>query len=300
MNGTTAERTRRHAEVRRVLLLTLAANLAGVALKLAAGLHARSLAVMAEAAHSSLDAWNNVLALALAGIAAQAPDEEHPYGHGKFETLGALGIVAFLSITVYELVSSAISRLIFGSIYPDVGPFVIGAMVGAAVLNFFVARYEDRRGRELDSVILRADAAHTRSDMYASVAVLAGLAIVTLGVRSADAIFTLLVAAVIARAGWRILRGSVPILVDARAVEGARIREIALAADGVVDAFDVRSRGREGDMFAELTVTVDPALDVGSAHRIADEVERAVGAGLGAREVVVHVEPAVPPSPPPA
>jgi cation diffusion facilitator family transporter len=299
MNDASAQRTRRHADVRRVLLLTLAANLAGVALKLGAGLHARSLAVMAEAAHSSLDAWNNVLALALAGIAAQAPDEEHPYGHGKFETLGALGIVAFLSITVYELVSSAISRLIFGSIYPDVGPFVIGAMVGAAVLNYFVARYEDRRGRELDSVILRADAAHTRSDMYASVAVLAGLALVTLGFRSADAIFTLLVAAVIARAGWRILRGSVPILVDARAVEGARIREIALAAHGVIDAFDVRSRGREGDMFAELTITVDPALDVRSAHLIADEVERSVAAALGAREVVVHVEPAAQPRPRP-
>jgi cation diffusion facilitator family transporter len=297
MNAPGSERATRHAAVRRVLLLTLCANLIGVALKLAAGLQARSLAVMAEAAHSSLDAWNNVLALALAGIAAQAPDEEHPYGHGKFETLGALGIVAFLSITVYELVSSAISRLIFGSIYPDVGPFVIGAMIVAATLNFFVSRYEDRRGRELDSPILRADAAHTRSDMYASVAVLAGLALVTVGFSRADALFTLLVAAVIARAGWRILRGSVPILVDARAVEGTRIRTIALGTAGVIDAFDVRSRGREGDMFAELTITVDPGLDVERAHGIADEVERAVAAELGAREVVVHVEPAARPGP---
>jgi cation diffusion facilitator family transporter len=275
-----------------VLLVTLAANLAAVGLKLAAGVHARSLAVMAEAANSSLDAWNNVLALTLAGIAAQAPDEEHPYGHAKFETLGALAIVAFLSITVYELVSSAISRLIHGSIYPDVGPFVVAAMMFAVVMNFFVSRYEDRRGRELDSEILRADATHTRSDMYASAAVLASLAIVSLGFTSADSIFTLLVAAVIARAGWRILQRSVPILVDARAVEGTRIREIALASRGVIDAFDVRSRGREGEMFAELTVTVDPALDVARAHRIADEVERAVAQELGAREVVVHVEPA--------
>jgi cation diffusion facilitator family transporter len=275
-----------------VLLVTLAANLVAVGHKLAAGVHARSLAVMAEAANSSLDAWNNVLALTLAGIAAQAPDEEHPYGHAKFETLGALAIVAFLSITVYELVSSAISRLIHGSIYPDVGPFVVAAMMFAVVMNFFVSRYEDRRGRELDSEILRADATHTRSDMYASAAVLASLAIVSLGFTSADSIFTLLVAAVIARAGWRILQRSVPILVDARAVEGTRIREIALASRGVIDAFDVRSRGREGEMFAELTVTVDPALDVARAHRIADEVERAVAQELGAREVVVHVEPA--------
>jgi len=286
------KRAQRHREVRRVLLITLGANIVAVGLKLGAGLHARSLAVMAEAANSSLDAWNNVLALTLSGIAAQAPDEEHPYGHAKFETLGALGIVAFLSITVYELVSSAISRLIHGSIYPDVGAFVIGTMVFSVVMNFFVSRYEDRKGRELDSDILRADATHTRSDMYASAAVLASLGIVSLGYTGADSIFTLIVAALIARAGWRILRRSVPILVDARAVEGARIREIALASEGVIDAFDVRSRGREGEMFAELTVTVDPTLDVARAHRIADEVERNVARELGAREVVVHVEPA--------
>src|SRR5690606_34254648 len=193
---------------------------------------------------------------------------------------------------VYELVSSAISRLIHGSIYPDVGAFVIGTMVFSVVMNFFVSRYEDRKGRELDSDILRADATHTGSDMYASAAVLASLGIVSLGYTGADSIFTLIVAALIARAGWRILRRSVPILVDARAVEGARIREIALASEGVIDAFDVRSRGREGEMFAELTVTVDPTLDVARAHRIADEVERNVARELGAREVVVHVEPA--------
>ena len=287
-------RLQRHGAVRRVLLLTLVANLTGVALKLGAGLYARSLAVMADAAHSSLDAWNNVLALALAGIAAQAPDEEHPYGHAKFETLAALGIVVFLSITVYELVSSAISRLIFGSIYPEVGAFVIAAMAASAGLNFVVSRYESRRGHELDSEILLADAAHTRSDMYASVAVLAGLVIVTFGFQRADAVFTLLVAAVIGRAGWRILRRSVPILVDARAAAPDTICRIALATEGVIDAFDVRSRGREGEAFAELTITVDPRLDVARAHRIADTVERSIAAELGARDVVVHVEPAAP------
>jgi cation diffusion facilitator family transporter len=296
MTDSASGRAARYAQVRRVLLLTLAANVVGLGVKLAAGLHARSLAVIADAAHSSLDAWNNILALALAGIAAQAPDEEHPYGHAKFETLGALGIVAFLSITVYELVSSAISRLILGSIYPEVGPAVIAAMIAAALLNFFVSRYEDRRGRELDSEILRADAAHTRSDMYASIAVLVGLGLVVMfDVQRADAAFTLVVAAIIARAGYRILRRSVPILVDARAVSGDRIRAIAVATDGVVDAFDVRSRGREGEVFAELTITVDPGLDVARAHRIADTVERTVAEEVAAREVVVHVEPAQPP-----
>ena len=105
----------------------------------------------------------------------------------------------------------------------------------------------------------------------------------------------LLVAIVIGRAGWRILRTTVPVLVDERAVEAKTIRRIALDSPGVEECYDVRSRGRTGEIFAELTIAVAPSLDVESAHRIADEVERRVAEALAAREVVVHIEPARPP-----
>jgi cation diffusion facilitator family transporter len=287
-----AERDARHAGVRRVLLLTLVANMAVVAAKLAAGLGAGALSVLADAAHSSVDAANNVLGLTLSAVAARAPDEEHPYGHAKFETLGAVGIVAFLSITVYELVGSALARLSSGDARPVVTPFVVAVMVFSAALSLAVSVYEQRRGRDLASDILLADAAHTRADFFASLAVLVGLAFVAFGMPRADAAFTLVVAAFIARAGWRILRRTVPILVDERAVAGASIRRVALEVRGVIEVPSVRSRGREGEAFAELTIVVDGTLDVEAAHRIADEVEHRVAARLGAREVVVHVEPA--------
>jgi len=277
--------------VRRVLLLTLAGNLAVVAIKLTAGLAAGALSVVADAAHSAVDALNNVIALALASVAAQAPDEEHPYGHAKFEALGTLAVVAFLSITVYELITSAIGRLVLGEARPQVTPWVIGAMGGSALTSYAVARYEERRGRELDSVILVADASHTRSDVYASLTVIAGLLLVALGYPAADAAFTLVVAVVIARTGWRILLQSVPVLVDERAVAGETIRRIALDSPGVLDCFDIRSRGPAGEIFAELTITVDGGLNVEQAHRIADEVERRVADRLHARDVVAHVEP---------
>jgi cation diffusion facilitator family transporter len=286
-----AARDQRTRQIRRVLVITLIANLTVVLAKMFAGLAANSLSVLADAAHSSVDAWNNVMALVLARVAGKAPDEEHPYGHAKFETLGALAIVAFLSVTVYELSRSAITRLLGGGEVPLATPFVAGVMFLSAIISYFVASYEERCGRKLHSEILLADAAHTKSDVAASLAVLVGIGLVGLGYPKADAVFTLLVAVVIARAGWRILQHTIPILVDQRAVAEATIRDITLGTPGVRDCFAVRSRGRAGEVFAELTITVDPRLNVLESHQIADAVERRVADAVGAREVVVHVEP---------
>lgn len=289
----TSERLIRKREVRNVLIITMIANIAVVVAKVIAGFSAASLSVLADATHSSVDSWNNVMGLVLVGVAAKAPDPEHPYGHAKFETLGALAIVAFLSVTVYELVTSAITRMMGRG--PEVElaqtPLAIAVMLGSAVVNFFVSRYETRRGRELHSELLIADAAHTRSDIYASLGVVLGLLLVRIGFENADAIFTMLVAIVIARASWRILKTTIPILVDTRAVAEEEICTLAMSVKGVHDCFAVRSRGRTGEIFAELTITVDGTLNVEQAHVIADHVERRIAEGVGAREVVVHVEP---------
>ncbi|HEX6559252.1 MAG TPA: cation diffusion facilitator family transporter [Longimicrobiales bacterium] len=285
-----APETRRR-EVRRVLIITFFANIIVVIGKLFAGHLAHSLAIIADAAHSSVDAWSNVMALLLARVAAKAPDAEHPYGHAKFETLGAIGIVAFLSIAVFELVSGAVRRLGGVGGHPEPNAIAVGVMVASAIISLLVARYEDRYGHAYNSEILIADAAHTKSDFYASLAVLAGLGLIALGYPQADAVVTILVAAVIARAGFRILKRTVPILVDERAVEEEEIRRIALQMPGVLACFDVRSRGRAGEIFAELTVAVAPTLNVSEAHLIADAVEREVASAVGAREVVAHVEP---------
>jgi cation diffusion facilitator family transporter len=291
MNTTSAAREHRRREVRRVLILTFVANVAVVIGKAIAGWNAQALSVLADSAHSSVDAWNNIMALLLARLASKAPDAEHPYGHAKFETLGALAIVAFLSVSVYELVLSAIGRLLGTGARAEATPFVVIVMLASAVISYVVAKYEERFGRLYHSDLLLADAAHTRSDVYASTAVLAGIGLVAMGYPQADAWFTLLVAVVIARAGWRILKRSIPILVDQRAVEEDAISRISLETPGVIDCFAVRSRGPAGEIFAELTITVVPTLNVEEAHVIADAVEHRVAEAVGAREVVVHVEP---------
>jgi cation diffusion facilitator family transporter len=279
--------------VRRVLLIVLFLNLLVVALKLVAFWSAMALSIVAETVHSALDASNNVFALWIAGLAGRAPDDDHPYGHQKFETLGALVLVGFLSITVFELVQQSLLRLT-GVRAMDVQatPLALGIMGFSALAGLLISTYEDRKGRALGSDILLADADHTRSDVYTTLAVLAGLGAVALGFPMADPLITLVVAVIIAWTGWQIVRRAVPVLVDERAVPPGRIQAVAEAHTSVHACYGIRSRGRPGEIFAELTISVASDLDVLESHAIADEVENRVMREISAQEVVVHVEPA--------
>lgn len=286
--GLHAERT---GQIRRVLRVVLAVNLGLVGAKAAVGWYAGSLAVIGGAIDSGVDTVTTVVALALARVAGQEPDEEHPYGHAKFETLGALAIVAFLSVTVFELVQRAVGQIRQGTAEVENPGFAIAVMCVSLVVGLLASRYEARSGRVLGSELLLADAAHLRADVYVTVAVLSGLIFADLGVPAADAWATLAVAVLVAQAGWGIIREAVPVLVDQAAVEAGEIRRVALHTEGVRAVYDVRSRGRPGEVFAELTIAVSGRIDVEAAHIIADRVEHGVSRHLGARGVVVHVEP---------
>jgi cation diffusion facilitator family transporter len=281
----------RQRRVRRILFWILWANVLLVVVKVAVGWLIGSLSVLGDAAHSGTDALNNVIALAAIHFAAAPPDEEHPYGHGKFETLGAFIIAGFLSITCYELLRAAVTRLAQGAPPPRPDLLAVALLAGTMVVNVGVAYYERRRGKELKSELLLADARHTQADVWVTLSVLAGLGLVHIGWQQADAVLAILVAVVVALGGVQILRSTVPVLVDRRAVDPRQVVDVASSVEGVESVSAVRSRGRPGDAFAELTVRVHPATQVRRAHAIADEVERRVAGELELKNVVVHVEP---------
>jgi cation diffusion facilitator family transporter len=281
----------RSAEVRRVLNVMLGVSLVLIGMKAYAGLRTGSLAVLGGAIDSGLDVLTTLIAILLARVAGAEPDEQHPYGHAKFETLGALAMVAFLSITVTELVRGAVTRL-SGPDRRDVDTtLAVGVMAGSLVIGLIASEYERRQARALGSDLLLADSAHLRADVWVTVAVLVGLGLGALGVPHGDAWTTLVVAVLIGRTGWGIIRQAVPVLVDERAVEAAEITRVARTVEGVRAVYDVRSRGRPGALFAELTIAVRGGLNVETAHGIADEVERELADRLTAQNVIVHVEP---------
>jgi cation diffusion facilitator family transporter len=281
----------RQTKVRRILMGILAANIAVVIVKLLVGYTTQSLAVFGDAIHSSADAVNNLLGLAVVRVAAKAPDAEHPYGHAKFETLGALVIVMMLSVSIFELARSAVGRLASNAVPPTVPPTALALLVLTLAVNVLVVWVETRAARRLDSDILMADALHTRVDVLITLAVLGGLALVQFGWAWADPVLALVVAALVGHAGYAIVQRAIPALVDERVLDPASIRHEAEQVEGVRAAYAIRSRGSVTKRFAELTIAVDGRADVASAHEIADRVEERLRGTLQLHEVLVHVEP---------
>ena len=289
MSGAALDRS---AAVRRVLRGLLVANVAVVIAKAVIGAFAGSLAVMGDALHSSVDAVYNVLGLIVIRVAARAPDEDHPYGHRKFETLGAMAIVVFLSVTCFELLRSAISHLIDGGHAVYIADSGLVLLLATLATNVFVAWYEHRRGQQLSSELLIADAAHTRTDVFITIGVLIGLLFSRQGYLWVDPAVAIMVALLIVRVGYQILQRVVPVLVDERAIPEPAIRQSAQAVEGVVSAYGIRSRGgNAGVRYAEVTIAVDPNANVAAAHAIADAVEERLKKELELEEVTVHVEP---------
>jgi len=281
------------AAVRRVLIGLLGANLAVVAAKAYIGVVSGSLAVWGDALHSSVDSLYNVLGLIVVRVAAREPDEDHPYGHGKFETLGALAIVVFLSITCFELIRNAIQTLLGGGhsiVVTDLGLVVLLATLA---INVFVAWYENRRGHELSSELLIADAAHTRTDVFITIGVLIGVLFARRGATWVDPVVAIVVAALIVRVAYQIFSRTVPVLVDERAIPERAIRHAAQEIAGVKSAYGIRSRGGHGTgvRYAEVTIAVDRDANVEAAHAIADQVEERLKRDLELSAVTVHVEP---------
>ena len=280
--------------VRRVLWITLALNLAVVIGKLIAGISANSLSVISDAIHSSVDSLNNIVGLVVIKYSTAEPDDEHPYGHAKFETLAAFGIAGFLFVTCYELAKGAVARLVSGEhIVPEITWLTVGTMVVTIVVNVFVTVYEKREGERLQSDYLIADAAHTRSDVLVSCGVLAGLFLVKLGYVWFDPLVSLFVAVMIAASGYQIFKSTIPVLVDAAPIPPQRIAEVVEMVPGVHSAHDIRSRTHGGAIFVEmhLHIAADEEHDSIRAHDITEEVERALEKAFGRVTATIHVEP---------
>lgn len=291
MSGARASLPDRAAAIRRVFLGLLAANVAVVAAKVVIGVQTGSLSVLGDAIHSSVDALNNVVFIALTRVASAAPDEDHPYGHGKFEPVGALGILVFLSVTCFELLKSSFAGLVHGATPPRLSNIQFLLLGATLAMNIWVAWYERRRGRALQSDLLVADAAHTRVDVFITIGVLIGALLSRSGVPHVDPIVAILVTLLVARVGWEIVREALPSLVDKVAREPDSIRTATEGIPGVQSAYAIRSRSASGVVFAELTIGVAGSLQVDEAHVIADAVEERLKASLQLDHVIVHIEP---------
>ncbi|MBD2168499.1 cation transporter [Calothrix membranacea FACHB-236] len=279
------------AVVRRVLIITLLLNLFVMALKAVVGYSTGSLSLLADALHSVTDSANNVLGLVTSKFSSPKPDREHPYGHQKFEAVGALGISAFLGIACFEILQGAIERIFKGGQPVTISPAELWLLLIVLGVNIFVTFYERSEGKRVGSPILIADATHTMSDVWVTITVIGGLVGVSLGYQWLDIVLAFPVALLVFWSGWSVLKDNLPSLVDEMAIAPEAIHAIALSVPGVINCHDIASRGVLGrQVFMEMHLIVD-ATDVETAHRITEEVERRLEERFRPVRILIHVEP---------
>lgn len=277
--------------VRKVLIITLLLNLLVLAIKATVGYSTGSLSLLADALHSITDSASNVLGLAANQLASPKPDRDHPYGHQKFEAVGALGIAAFLGFACFEIFQGIISRLLMGGQPVEMSAAALWLMLIVLGVNMGVAFYERRAGKRFGSQILLADAQHTMSDIWITMTVIFGLIGVWSGFKWLDLVLAFPVALLVFRSGWKVLQENLPWLVDKMAIAPEAIQNIVMQVPGVINCHKIASRGLVGrQVFIEMHLIVD-AKDVENAHKITEHVEARLAERFGSVRVLIHVEP---------
>ncbi len=283
----------RKRAVKRVLVIVMVLNLAVAVAKAAYGMWAGSLVIAADALHSFIDAAANVAGLVALRWAHAPPDRGHPYGHHKIEIAAAAGIGVLLALGALEFGRGAVDALLHGRQPPATSAIGFAVIAGTWVVNLFVAAYEHRRARQLDSAYLEADAMHTASDLAVTAAVLIAYTAISFGVAWADPVGALLVMAVIARVTWRVLGDNLSVLIDRAAIDPERVRAVVMAVPGVSGCHRVRSRGTILAAYVDLHLQVPGDLSVDAAHALSHRVEEALQRELpGISDVTIHIEPA--------
>ena len=269
-------------------------NLAVAGAKLVFGYATGAVSIISDGFHSLTDSASNIVGLVGVRASRKPPDEDHPYGHRKYETLAAAGIFIFLLLVVVEVSRAALQRLADGTA-PQVTIVSFAVMITTLIINLFVVRYERGEARRLSSELLHADAMHTQSDVLTSCAVLVSLAAVWLGVPILDPIGGMVVAVFIARTGWEIARDTSGVLSDKVVLNEDDIRRVVMSTPHVVGCHQIRSRGSADHTFLDLHVWFPAAMPLHEAHRLSHLVkDRLMTTYPQIADAIIHIEP--PPS----
>ncbi len=279
-----------------VTLVGIVVNVLLTALKLAGGIFGHSQALIADAAHSVSDLFTDAVVLVGLKAGRKAPDQDHPFGHARMETLSSAVVGLFLIGAALYIGFDAASR-----VYRHTGCHPTWPALAIAGLSIVAKealyQYTARIGRRIKSPVILANAWHHRSDALSSVAVFLGVGAATIhpAWHVLDAYAALIVSLLILKVGVDILRRSMRELTDAapRPEILAEIRTCISSIDGVLGHHDLRVRSSGGLYQMEVHIVVDGSLTVTEGHRIAEEVEDRLKEGVeDLRQVIIHVDPA--------
>jgi cation diffusion facilitator family transporter len=281
----------RYASISRVLGTVLVLNLAVALAKIGYGYASGTISILSDGFHSLADSASNIVALVGVQIARKPPDQDHPYGHRKFETLAAAGIFVFLLLAVAEVTRAAVARLQSWAA-PEVTAVSFAVMLTTLAVNVAVVRYESRMGRRLGSEVLLADARHTRSDVLTSLTVIAALVGVALGYPWLDPLAGLIVAVFIGHTGFLVARDVSQILSDRMVVPEEAIRSVVMGVPALLGCHEIRTRGSADHVFLDLHIWLDAGTRLDDAHAVSHVVkDRVMRRFPQIADAVIHIEP---------
>lgn len=278
-------------KVRKVLLYTLFLNIMVAVAKIIYGNATNSISMLSDGFHSLSDGASNIIGLVGIWIASQPPDENHPYGHRKFETLSTIVIAVFILFAGYEIFRKAYLGLQMTH-RVEVTSLSFAIMIITLLINAMVMTYEKRKGHELKSDFLVADALHTYSDIFVSLSVIISLLAAKVGYPVVDIIAAIIIAFLIAKMGLEIFKSAADVLADAVRISPKEVKAVVKQIEGVKDCHGIRTRGRKDAVYVDLHVLVGHEVNTMKAHDVAHSVEDALKEKFpSVVDVVVHIEP---------
>jgi cation diffusion facilitator family transporter len=282
-----------HSAAKRKAALASVAASAGLTIaKAAVGLATGSIGILGEAAHSLLDLGATLITYFAVRVSDKPPDADHPYGHGKIESVAALSETALLLLTSGVIVWEAGKRLITRDFAVEATWWSAAVMAASILVDIGRSRALARLARQASSPALEADALHFASDVLSSGVVLVGLGAVALGYKVADSVAALGVAGFVAVAAWRLGRRTIDALIDT-APEGIaeRVRGIARRIAGVVDIGRVRARIAGTGLQVDLEAGINRLLSLERTGEIQREIADRIRAAFPGAEIAVSTYP---------
>jgi len=273
----------------------IAINLVLALVKISTGVLGNSYAMIADGIESTADIFSSLMVWSGLRLSSKPPDQSHPYGHGKAESLAGLMVAVFLIGAAILIAVQSIREILTPHHTP--AWYTLLVLVLVIITKEVLYRRMFRIGQSLDSSALKSDAWHHRSDAITSAAAFLGISIALIGgpgYEAADDWAALLACSVILYNGFRLLRPALDEVMDAAAPSDVekQIRSIATDIEGVVEIEKCRIRKSGLGFLMDVHVVVNGDLSVREGHKIGHVVkERLLGSLLPISDVIIHIEP---------
>lgn len=283
----------KYKKVLKILFVIFVLNITIAIVKLFIGYKLNITSLIADGYYAITDAASNVIGIIGIKLASKPADKEHPYGYYKFETIAGFIIGILLLGIISKIIINAISSIINPSDI-SIKLSTIITLLFTITFNTFIATYEYRLGKKLNSDVLISDSIHTRSDIFISSGVVITIVLIMLGLpQIIDPIFSLLITLFVFKSCYEILKMTIGILVDKKTVDEELIRSIIKSSDNlVIDVIDIRSRGNLANIYLDFKLLVKSDVKVSETSYLKTKIEKVLEEKLFKNvDIFFHLEP---------